>query len=322
MKKRGVDKNNIAKQLLFAKSIGNGYFNSVMKTSLEHLPKEKQDQLEALVRITLEQFPKWIEMIILFGSYARGDWVEELAPDKFHYTYQSDFDILVVVSKKVLAKRHRAWEHLEDRFHRSPGVRTPVTLLYEHIDYVNAQLSEGQYFFSDIKKEGILLYDSGNYQLVEPRELTPEENRKIAQEYFEDWFGSAKGFFKGYYFYLEEKEYKIAAFQLHQAVERFYSTILLVFTQYRPKIHDIEKLEHQAAGHEPELLKVFPKGTAEEERLFELLRKAYVDARYKRNYNITREELEWLAERVKMLQELTENVCKKKIESFTKSVVV
>lgn len=195
-----------------------------MKTSLEHLPKEKRDQLEALVRITMEQFPKWIEMIILFGSYARGDWVDELAPDKFHYTYQSDFDILVIISKKVLAKRHRAWEHLEDRFHRSPGVRTPVTLLYEHIDYVNAQLSEGQYFFSDIKKEGILLYNSGNYQLVEPRELnyqlveprelTPEENKKIAQEYFEQWFESAKEFFIQFQTAFKRGSYNIAAFEL------------------------------------------------------------------------------------------------------------
>ncbi|MCK6463072.1 MAG: HEPN domain-containing protein [Candidatus Pacebacteria bacterium] len=293
-----------------------------MKTSLEHLPEEKREELEALVRITLDNFPKWIEMIILFGSYARGDWVEELALDKFHYTYQSDFDILVVISKKVLGKRHRAWEHLEDRFHRSPGVRTPVTLLYEHIDYINAQLSEGQYFFSDIKKEGILLYDSGNYQLAEARELTPKENKKIAQEYFEQWFESAEGFFDMYQYALNKNQLKISAFQLHQAVERFYSTILLVFTQYRPKIHDIEKLGHQAAGHEPKLLNVFPRGTAEEERLFELLRKAYVDARYKRNYTITREELEWLAERVEMLQELTEKVCKRKIESFTKNAVL
>ena len=270
-----------------------------MKTSLEHLPEEKRDELEALVRITLEQFPKWIEMIILFGSHARGDWVEELTPDKFHYTYQSDFDILVIVSKKVLAKRHRAWEHLEDRFHRSPGVRTPVTLLYEHIDYVNAQLSEGQYFFSDIKKEGILLYDSGNYQLAEARKLTPEENRKIAQDYFEQWFESASDFFGQYRYALNDQKYKLAAFELHQATERFYSSILLVFTQYRPKIHDIERLGRQAAGHEPKLLNIFPKGTQKEKHLFELLRKAYVDARYKRNYRITREELEWLAERVK-----------------------
>lgn len=116
--------------------------------------------------------------------------------------------------------------------------------------------------------------------------------------------------------------YNIAAFELHQATERFYSAIILVFTQYRPKIHDIEKLGRQAAGHEPELLNVFPKGTTREKELFELLRKAYVDARYKKNYSITREELEWLAERVQILQELTEKVCKKKMESFTKSAVV
>ena len=36
-------------------------------------------------------------MLILFGSYARGDWVvDRYVEDNIIYTYESDFDLLVV----------------------------------------------------------------------------------------------------------------------------------------------------------------------------------------------------------------------------------
>jgi len=50
--------------------------------------------------------------------------------------------------------------------------------------------------------------------------------------------------------------------------------------------------------------------------VFKLLKKAYVDARYKKDYKITKKQLEYLAERVKVLQRLTKKICEAKIESF------
>jgi hypothetical protein len=43
-------------------------------------------------------------MIILFGSYARGGWVEDVyGEDGVIYEYRSDFDILVVTEDKASA---------------------------------------------------------------------------------------------------------------------------------------------------------------------------------------------------------------------------
>ena len=53
------------------------------------------------------------------------------------------------------------------------------------------------------------------------------------------------------------------------------------------------------------------------QELFKLLRKAYVDARYKPSYTITEDQLEWLAGRVTQLKELTETLCREKIDSFS-----
>jgi HEPN domain-containing protein/predicted nucleotidyltransferase len=287
-----------------------------MKTSLRNLPKRKQDELRIVTDMIRQVVG--VDKIILFGSYARGDWVEELGTNGY-YKYQSDFDLLVIVDEKKLARKLEKWDRMEDNILRSALVKTPVCIITHNIQYVNEMLRQGQYFFSDVSKEGILIYDSKKTELVKvKKKKSPEERQKKARKDFENWYKSANDFYDHFQYAFKRKKYKMAAFQLHQAAERYYSAILLVFTTYRPKLHDIKKLGKLAAAHDPKLITVFPKGTDEEIRLFNLLKSAYVDSRYDENYNITREELEWLAKRVSKLQKLTASICKKKIRSFTK----
>ena len=64
---------------------------------------------------------------------------------------------------------------------------------------------------------------------------------------------------------------------------------------------------------------VFPQTTDEEKRRFELLKRAYIDARYKMDeYQITKEELEYLAQKVNQLKGLTARVCTSKIQEIGK----
>lgn len=80
---------------------------------------------------------------------------------------------------------------------------------------------------------------------------------------------------------------------------------MLVFNGYNPKIHNLENLDRKVCNLDPEFFKVFPRKTKEEERLFKLLKRAYVDARYKkRQYKINKKELEYLAKRVRKLHAL------------------
>jgi HEPN domain-containing protein/predicted nucleotidyltransferase len=286
---------------------------SPMKSSLEGLPKRKRDELQHAVEIIRKEVNP--EMIILFGSYARGDWVEEYGPDKYHFKYQSDFDIYVLVKSKKLARKVSRWKKLRDILRRE--ISTPVELLADNIGYFNHCLSAGQYFYTDIKNEGILLYDSKQFQLEEAYKLSIEERRKKAEKNFKNWYKSADESVKHYYYALNDGDYLKAAFELHQATEHFYSTLLLVFTDYRPKKHDIEELGKRVSSQDPIFLTVFSRASGEEQRRFELLQKAYIDSRYNReNYVVTKEDLEWLAEEVKKLQKLTEEACKKKIDSF------
>ena len=287
-----------------------------MRKNLAHLPEHKRAELKRITRIIRKQFPS-AHKIILFGSYARGEWVEDIYTEgHITYEYISDFDILVLTRLKKTANNFSKQNCVDDLILQHKAIKTPVSVIYHSIGQVNYQLKEGRYFFSDIKKEGILLYDSGKLKLGRIRKPSPAKRKQIAEEDFKEWFKSAKIFYKHFEYALKDRNYKQAAFELHQAVERFYSTTLLVFTGYKGKRHNIEKLGRQVSGYDTAFLKVFPRATAEQDENFKLLKKAYIDARYKKDYKITRKQLEYLAKRVKLLQRLTKKICAAKIESF------
>ena len=287
-----------------------------MKKSLTHLPTHKREELKLVTKIIRNQFPS-AHMIILFGSYARGDWVEDIyTQGHITYEYISDFDILVLTRLKKTAENHSKQSTVDNLIIQRKAIKTPVSVIYHSIGQVNAQLKQGQYFFSDIKKEGIILYDTGKLKLERIRKPSPAKRKQIAEEDFKIWFKSAKEFVIDFNNAFNRRSYKQSAFLLHQAVERFYSTTLLVFTGYKGKRHNIESLGRRVSGYDPAFLKVFPRATKEQDENFKLLKKAYIDARYKKDYKITKKQLEYLAKRVKLLQRLTNKICKEKIESF------
>jgi HEPN domain-containing protein len=222
---------------------------------------------------------------------------------------------MVIVRSNRIVNSKDTWRRAETRARRPPN-HTQTTLIVESIETVNNALARGHYFYTDIKKEGILLYDTGEFKLARARKLDPRERRGNAKAHFEQWFTSAQEFYVQFEFAFGRGSYKIAAFLLHQSVERFFDAILLVFTNYRPRLHDLETLSHMVAGCDPVFLTVFPRATDQEKERFELLRRAYVEARYNPGYQITKEQLDYLAQRVKKLEDLAKKICEARIESY------
>ncbi len=288
-----------------------------MKSDLLHLAPHKQAELKQIVAALI---PRWseIEMIILFGSYARGTWVEDKYVEKgITYEYKSDYDLLIICSKNSQANADSFMYSVIGKLDEL-NLLTPINPIFHGIEFVNTELSEGNYFFDDIKRDGVLLFDTSRYQLGNKREMSAEEIQAKAQKYFDDWFEAADYFMDDFKSNFLKERFKQAAFQLHQATERYYGTIQLVFTGYKPKTHDIEVLGKLAKALDMEFGKVFPRATIQERQRFTLLKKAYVDARYNMDYKIGKDDLDYLSERVNLLRELTEKVCKQKIESFVK----
>ena len=291
-----------------------------MNKSLDHLPPRKRFEL-AKVRELIEQ-QEGVEMIILFGSYARGGWVEhKYIEDNIVYEYQSDFDLLVITAGEYFDRHWTMEQKLDDIFWDMPELETPISLIFHTIQFVNKRIREARYFFVDILKEGIVLYDTQQFQLAQAGPLPPAQRKAQAEEDFEYWYTYAKEFIIDSKAGFDRKNYNKSAFELHQATECFYSAILLVYTGYKPKLHDLKKLEKQVNEQERRFIKVFPRHTQEQADCFKLLRRAYVDARYRpKHFHITKEQLEYLFERVEVLQTLAKEYCTEKIAELAAAI--
>jgi hypothetical protein len=86
-----------------------------------------------------------------------------------------------------------------------------------------------------------------------------------------------------------------------------------VRTLYSPKTHNLNRLRALTEQLEPRLRTVWPTDSKFEKRAYNLLREAYIKARYSREYVIGADELDWLAERVAMLQALVRELCTARI---------
>ncbi|MGQ2988671.1 MAG: HEPN domain-containing protein [Blastomonas fulva] len=298
-----------------------------MRTDIDHLPANKQRELERVKQIIFEEFEdalalathQWkkkgrIEKLILYGSYARGGWVDEPHTAK---GYRSDFDLLIIVNDKRLTERVDYWLKLEDRLIRELAIdrtlHTPVNFIVHTLQEVNDGLAHGRYFFMDVAKDGIALHEADERVLHTPKPKTPEQALAMAREYFDEWYPSSARFKSAADFLMREGGMREAAFNMHQATERLYHCVLLVCTFYSPHVHNLGVLRTQAERIDMRLVDAWPRDTRLDRALFEKLKEAYVKARYSKHYRITEEELLWLGGCVEELGRAVHAICSERI---------
>lgn len=302
-----------------------------MNDRLDHLPPDRRRELgDFVLRTILRTFEDahgrsatgWkkkgrILKIVLYGSFARGGWVYEPHTKK---AYSSDYDLLVMVNRKQVVENVDYWSALADRFIQAQDAgrmkSLPSIIVHTRAD-VHSAVSQGRYFFTDIVKEGIVLYDADDVPFPKPRPRGPADSLALAEEYFNEWYSNAGGFHEAFEFALKREHLNNAAFQLHQTVEQLYHTALLTLTFYTPHNHDIKKLRELVDKLDRRFTWVWQRDTHWQRAAFNILREAYVKARYSpRGYRITAERLRWLGGIAEELSETVRIVCGERIEAL------
>lgn len=291
-----------------------------MKNSIAYLPKAKQDDLYNILSLIRKHLPQ-AEMVILYGSYARNSYVlyDERIEFGIPTCYRSDYDILVVTSNIADWKAEDKLSKVNDLYDRDSESQTPVQFINDGIKKVNSDLSEGRYFYTEVKRDGVMLYDSGRFKLERRRKLHFNEIKQQAEEYFEDKFGRSTDFLQSAEHAYDDGKLQLSSFLLHQVCESTYVTIRLVQTLKSSKLHDLERLGKSVRKYSKDLLTVFPRNTKEEKRLFNLIKAAYIEGRYNPKFVVTKEDIDALLPKVKLLREITERICKEKIEYYGKA---
>ena len=303
-----------------------------MKTDLYHLPDKQQAELARIRTILLTEFEAarngggggtqpWrrgghVQKIILFGSYARDDWVDE--PDN---GYLSDYDLLIVVSHEQLTDIAHYWWAAEDKILNDPSIGRTVNLIVHDLADVNQALGRGEYFWTDIVRDGVALYDVPGHPFAPSMPMTPSNAIDAGERHFASkmadldlWIEDAGAHIAK----LDEGKHirKRAAFELHQAVETAYACVLLVHTFYFPRSHNIKFLRSLAEDIDKRLIAAWPRENRIDRRRFELLKRAYVEARYSDKYDASLEDLKALTEAATLLRDLVAKVCQEQLETL------
>lgn len=300
-----------------------------MRDDLSHLPQKQQDELARATKILMQEFENAILLgnspwkkqgkilkIILFGSYARNDWVDEPGNG-----YQSDFDLLIVVSHEKLTDIAEFWYAAEDRVLRDEAIERQVNIIVHDLGDVNLALKRGGYFWADIVRDGIVLYELPGFPLATPTPLTKTDALRTAERYFEEkfddidiWLENARGHMSH-----DTKRYRRhAAFNLHQAAEAAYACLLLTYTFYFPRSHNVKFLRSLAESKEPKVIEAWSRSGKSDRRRFELLKRAYVEARYSANYDVSYEDLDAIYVSVKRLRDLVEQLSERRIGELSR----
>lgn len=307
-----------------------------MRADLDHLPAKQQRELERVRTTLLTEFDAAIKSggggtqswrrdgrvlkIILFGSYARNDWVDE--PDN---GYLSDFDLLVIVSHEKLTDITDYWYVAEDKILRDPAVGRTVNIIVHTMAEVNQALTRGEYFWTDILRDGVVLYELPGHPFAQPQPMTAAEAREAAQRHFEvkmkdldlrienarqNVANAGEG----------QHVRKWAAFLLHQATETAYACFLLTHTFYFPRSHNIKFLRSLAEDTDKRLAAAWPREQRADRRRFEVLKRAYVEARYSDQYDVDIVDLELQLNSVHELRNLVAAASAERIAGLDRNV--
>jgi predicted nucleotidyltransferase/HEPN domain-containing protein len=299
-----------------------------MKTSLDHLPAAKRKELDFVVQTLREGFAKAVSRrtmprfrngkilkIILFGSYARGDWVEDPKG-----RYFSDYDLLVVVNHDDLTDLEKFWggpdEILLKELASGEHLRTQPNFIVHSLGDVNEQLRLGRYFFTDILRDGITLFEGEEFPFIVPQALSPQDALAETTGYFQKWSVRSENSRLLSHDARARQMSNDAAFLLHQAAERAYHGLILTLTLYSAKTHRLNLLRDRAEAMDQRLVGIWPGSNKFERQGFDLIRRAYVEARYSDFYEISPEHLTWLDERVAMLQSTMKSIAAERIEAL------
>lgn len=299
-----------------------------MKSSIDHLPPLKQRELARVVEVLFEEFEDALKgatadfkkrgrilKIILFGSYARGGWVDEPHTKK---GYRSDFDLLIVVNNRKLGDFATYWHKAADRLMRE--VNTPVSFIVHSRREVNTALRQGQYFFADIRRQGIVLYELDNEPLAEPKPLMAGDEYELALAHSIRLQRARNNLRLAATAQADASMFNESAFLLHQAIEHAYAALLLTLTNYSPPSHNIKFLRALAEDQVQQLTMVWPRDQQRYVAWFNIINEAYVKARYSRHYEISQEALAWLSGRVAELIKRIEDVCYSRLDKLKSDV--
>jgi HEPN domain-containing protein len=266
------------------------------------LTESFKEQYKELVKIILDAVPA--DKIYLLGSTLMTRRTETIfMTDAPSCRYVGHYYVLVLVKDKTNCRT------VQDTIENSCNNFIPVTAIALYTKQFNEWLSEGKQFAITVNRLAVQLNGAGEKETIPIKTPEPELKDAMAESIFNEVLNMVTEFLAGADLYFIREQNKMCAFMLHQAAEHGLHTILKVKAGLYLNTHNIDKLLRYCSMVSYELPAIFSKSNEKNERLIQLLNKAYIHARYKEDYSVNSHDLVAITERVKELQNLMLELC-------------
>jgi HEPN domain-containing protein len=210
--------------------------------------------------------------------------------------------ILVLIEKED----EQSINTIQDKLENNLQHFIPSTIIVQSTDAFFQSLLRGNTFAVDVLSKAAKLYQSEEIIFPIPTPINSDEVKRSNEALYKQTKQKMEGFLASAELHKLRQEYKLAAFMLHQAAEQALSAMLMINTGLKLGTHSIDKLLRCCSMFCYELPDLFPKQNEKEKKLYQLLNRAYIDTRYKEDYNITYYELTALMEKGNRIKDLFE----------------
>jgi HEPN domain-containing protein len=265
-------------------------------------------QLDDVISSVAGQYQ--VEHIICFGCVNEGKKAVSCFADSVKVNNDHYFLLMLTASTNRI--EYEVQEYVNRYFEK-----VSITILVHGFATVIEALGHGNRFFHLVLGDGMQVYSKSGLRLnPDFPSLDPAVTLKKAECHFFHRFTRAAGFLEAANGCFEKAYYANCIFMLHQAVEQACVALIQVHLSYRPDFHNLSRLLELTLCFSAEPSAMFPRKTAEEQRLFQLLLKSYTDARYRDSYEVPLKDAESLCGLVKAFTDLTEGLCTNRINEL------
>lgn len=221
----------------------------------------------------------------------------QTAPSSQHV---ADYYFLVLIHHSD----NKSLPQLQDQIEQNCSSVMPVTIILHETAIFNDWLTKGHLFARSVYQSAIPVFEAEDLSLSPVGEYDPATEQKTLEKRFRDGLLKSREFLAGAELFMVRKQYRLAAFMLHQAAEQALGTLIKIGTGYHHCTHNIERLIRYAGMVSYRIQDVFSRKTDKEKRLFTTLQKAYIESRYSEEYTVALTDLTELSERVQIIQDI------------------
>ncbi|GLU54666.1 hypothetical protein Dfri01_41270 [Dyadobacter frigoris] len=217
----------------------------------------------------------------------------------------------MVVTHTRQSQQHTIQDFLTHHF---PDLQ--ITVLSHWSGQVDKLLAEGNRFFCEVFKTGLLLTTSDGYNALSYTHTgTPGQYHDDAQQYLIHHSTLSKGFLASARQRFTGQDFKLGLFFLHQAMEQSAIGLIRVWMGYRYNIHHPARLLALCYYFSPKIPEIFT-NSKQDQILLQKLNRAYLDTRYQSDFQVTAQQAEALLKKVEVFKDITDSLCISKLASL------